>query len=169
MKLIVQKLKNVGALANKQATVLTDCIQTGSTYLRTHFPFNIEKQSKCIHHCASHSVSNPNPDTPKSKSKSFYEPCFISHEDEANCFQCSNITKILMTLKGVISNHVTRDPSFEEEALELLYDLNESHTNIFAFKRQLMRSFIQNLDWEELFLSKDPTTVLIICDWWANL
>ena len=71
----------------------------------------------------------------------------------------------MMTIKGVIANFVTQDPAFEEDALELLYDLNEAHTKIFAFKRHLMRSFIQNNDWEGLLLSKDPNTVLVICDW----
>ena len=159
LKSTVKKLSQMnGGLSVQEHDQLLKCIQTGHSYMRTHFAYNIEMESQVASHCVKCAISDPS-------NTVFADRCSITHS--ATCHQCDNLSSIFIALRTCINRLKSGNgPHLVlNECQDLEYDVKQAEKAIFHYRHHLLRSYAQTSDWDTLMHEMKPDTCFIIQDW----
>lgn len=140
-------------LREDQAQGLIQCISAQETYFKTNFNFQLGRDEDCEDHCASHALSDPH------DRQHFEQECNLEHLK--TCYQCNQLEEVIGTMLASVEDAASHGLT-EDDAEELSYDINDAHKKIFNYKCHLMRSYAQNIAWEESKMGAGETTVHII-------
>ena len=113
LKSLVVKLAQAnGGISEEEKLNLLKCVNNAQTYMRSHFAYNIERQSNVASHCFLHACSDP-------ENLEFSEQCEIEHTEK--CFQCDNIFHIFEALGIAITNASNSGHSMDD-CMEMKFD-----------------------------------------------
>ena len=92
----------------------------------------------------------------------FQEKC--DHQHDVICEDCEALKTTLSNIESTIQTHLSRLYN-EEQKHDMCYAFSQDRDNIFKWKSHILRSVNQDMAKQNLLLSLDDTSAIIIMDW----
>ena len=152
----VDELVKIG-LPDSVGELYKKAISESHSYVKNHYPYHIQFESKCAAHCAKFALS-------ENLDKNFRSECEHGEHDEV-CSHCESIPKMLMSLLGAVKFVRETFEITELQSNELYYSIDQAQQAIIRYKNHLMQSYVQNAFWDEMINMEKQDTVFITQDW----
>ena len=154
-KELLNEFRELG-LPPEQANSLETCINSTHFYYRSYLKDVVEIESSYRSHCITHALSDP-------KIKAFAGKC-KDHIDE-DCHHCELVHKIKDAFEQIAEQlKPNMDAKHPCKYNKIIYGIRNSYKRIFQYHGHIMRSAIQNLNWESL-MTYDGKTALVTIDY----
>ena len=155
---IVGALKKEARIDPEVYENLSNCISSAKTYVKSHYAYNLDIESKCASHCVALACSdaeNGNPD--------LIRRC--THEHTLHCHHCDQLPILFASIMALLEDNRQSFTPFTYA--EMQYDLKNAFEQIKEQKVHLVRTFVQNLQWSRLYNQNVPEAgvAFITMDW----
>ena len=96
------------------------------------------------------------------KDQDFANECTKDHKEV--CDYCEKIPQVIQAIGGGIEQ-AQKEGMDDEDGEEMLFQLNTCFKDILSYKHHVMRSFSQNLFWDQLMSVPDESKAFLCQDW----
>ena len=106
--------------------------------------------SSIASHCIAYACSDD-------ASTAFRRSCIGDHDE--SCPYCESADEVLKCVKGALESYHTSKDTVNYK--EMLHQVDQAFENINAFRNHIIRSVVQELEWDELRKKIDENTVFL--------
>ena len=130
-----------------------------SNYILGHFTYNIGFNERCRNHCVTYGCSNPKDEKQRMMCLDFNDD---KHAEEYDCKYCNVLPSLIFHLTRLVDS--LQEKIEPDKFREMVYEIDQSHEAILAYKKQIMRNHVTVSTWDELFRKYSPELGLVTMD-----
>jgi hypothetical protein len=155
LKGIISKLQTFG-LSEARVEQLESLTASLNQRLKFEIKGHLSKESSCIDHCTTYSLSDP-------ANAAFNSQC--NHEHSTGCDACGLVERTLLEVNGSFENLQSSSNIPPDAVEEIDHEINQSRSNIVAWKAHCIRTVHQDQAKQDVLDNLKPNQALIVMDW----